>query len=79
MLLYKLSLFLVSIFVIVQMFPKMPRFAYDYQQGSPWKYEDLIAPVDFAILKAPSDIEQEEEQIVREFIPFFLKSNESSQ
>jgi cyclic-di-AMP phosphodiesterase PgpH len=69
--LYKLFIFLVAILIIVQLFPKMPRFGYDYQMGSPWKYEDLIAPVDFAIHKSQEELDREKEWLLKEFKPFF--------
>ena len=43
---YKVFLFLVSIFLIVYLFPKEATFKYDFQRNQPWKYETLIAPYD---------------------------------
>jgi len=68
---YKAALFLLAVLVIVQLFPRLPRFGYDYQQGRPWTYADLIASFDFAIMKSPSELDVEKEMVLKEFKPFF--------
>jgi cyclic-di-AMP phosphodiesterase PgpH len=69
--LYKALLFLLAIVIIVQLFPRMPRFGYEYQQARPWAYDDLIAPFNFAILKTQEELELEKDMVKREFRPFF--------
>ncbi|MFO7873650.1 MAG: hypothetical protein R6U62_04135, partial [Bacteroidales bacterium] len=56
---YKVLLVLVTIFLLVQLFPRQPGFDYEYQQARPWMYEDLIAPFSFAILKSDQQLEEE--------------------
>ncbi len=69
--LYKAILFLLAIVIIVQLFPRMPRFGYEYQEARPWAYDDLIAPFNFAILKSQEELDHEREMVKREFRPFF--------
>lgn len=68
---YKSILFLLAVLAIVYLFPKMPRFGYDYQQGRPWAYNDLIASFDFAILKSQAELDMEREMVMETFKPFF--------
>ncbi len=66
-------LVLLSIFFLVQLFPRQPGFDYEYQQARPWMYEDLIAPFNFAILKTPAELEKEQEEVMADFLPFFSR------
>jgi cyclic-di-AMP phosphodiesterase PgpH len=69
--LYKAILFLLAIVIIVQLFPRMPRFGYEYQVARPWTYDDLIAPFNFAILKTQEELEDEKRMVRNNFRPFF--------
>ncbi|MFO7999014.1 MAG: HDIG domain-containing protein [Bacteroidales bacterium] len=70
-LIQKIFLFLLGIFLIVQLFPKQPRLGLEYQPGRPWTMDDLIAPFDFAILKSTEEINRERELALQEFQPFY--------
>jgi len=70
---YKGFLVLLSIVLLVQLFPRQPGFEYEYQQGRPWMHEDLIAPFTFAVLKTDQELRQERDQIREEFVPFFKR------
>ncbi len=70
---YKGFLVLLSIFLLVQLFPRQPGFEYEYQKGRPWMFEDLIAPFDFAVLKTAEELEKEREELIEEFQPFFSR------
>ncbi len=69
-------LVLVSIFLLVQLFPRQPGFDYEYQQARPWLYEDLIAPFSFAILKSSEQIKEERSAVKDAFLPFFSRRRE---
>ncbi len=56
---YKVLLFIISVFFIVLQFPKEGKFKYEFQKGKPWMHEDLIAQFDFAILKSNEDLSAE--------------------
>ncbi|MFO7978723.1 MAG: HDIG domain-containing protein [Bacteroidales bacterium] len=71
--LYKAVLFLISIFIIVQLFPRQAGFEYEYHKARPWLYNDLIAPFDFAILKTQEELEAEQNAVQEEFRPFFMR------
>lgn len=65
-------LFLISIILLVIIFPKEGKFKYGYQKGRPWMHKDLIATFDFAILKPEGDVEIEKEQILKTIPPYFI-------
>ncbi len=67
----KAGLMLISIFLLVQLFPRQPGFDYEYQQARPWLYDDLIAPFSFAILKSSDQLAAERRAIEESFSPFF--------
>ncbi|MBK9673318.1 MAG: HDIG domain-containing protein [Bacteroidetes bacterium] len=69
--LYKVLLLLVSISFIVYLFPKEGKFKYEFQKGKPWLHEDLIAPFDFAINKLPEEIAADQNEIIKNFKPYF--------
>lgn len=74
-LLEKVTLFVVVIVLLILVFPREGRFKYEYQRGKPWQHEDLIAPVDFAILKPADELKREKEKALEDLRPHFLKSS----
>ncbi|MDR4987749.1 MAG: HDIG domain-containing protein [Bacteroidales bacterium] len=69
----KTILILISIVLLVQLFPRQPGFDYEYQQARPWLYDDLIAPFSFAILKSNEHLEAERQAVTEAFLPFFSR------
>lgn len=47
------------------------KFNYDYAPGLPWRYDQLIAPYEFPVLKSDEVIAQEKDSVLRHFAPFF--------
>ncbi|MFS4417426.1 HD family phosphohydrolase [Maribacter sp. 2307ULW6-5] len=62
-LIYKYVLYVAAVFLIVFFFPRGGKFKYEYQKGVPWQYEDLRAPFDFPIKKAPEQLNAERRAI----------------
>jgi putative nucleotidyltransferase with HDIG domain len=69
---YKVILFLITASAIVYFFPKGGQFKYDFSQGKPWQYNNLIAPFDFAIEKTQEQIEEEIKRIDVNAKQYFL-------
>ena len=67
----KISLFAISVVILVLIFPKEGRFKYEFTKGKPWMHEDLIAPFDFAILKSEGELEAEKGQVISTLKPYF--------
>ena len=68
---HKGFLFLMSIVLLVLIFPREGKFKYEFQKGKPWKHKDLIASFDFAIIKPGNEIELERLLVLEELKPFF--------
>ena len=68
---YKLFLFLVSIFLLVSLFPREGTFKYEFRKGKYWMHEDLIAPFDFAITKSDEEITSEKTALLSNIKPYF--------
>ncbi|OYT13888.1 MAG: hypothetical protein B6I19_02820 [Bacteroidetes bacterium 4572_114] len=76
---YKGFLLIISLVTLVSFFPKEATFKYEFTKGRPWMHEDLIAPFDFAILKAHSEIVDERDRILKNrelYFDFDLDLNE---
>ncbi|MBT8317105.1 MAG: HDIG domain-containing protein [Lutibacter sp.] len=70
-LIYKLFLYIVTIILVVYLFPKGGQFKYEFQKGKPWQYENYYAPFDFAIKKTTEEIDKETNQIKDNSKQFF--------
>ena len=73
--LFRKSFFAIIFFIvfclIYVLFPKQGTFKYEFQKGSPWRHESLIAPFDFPIMKPKEVVDAEKDSIRKNFIPFF--------
>ncbi len=63
---YKVILFLITIFCLVYLFPRSGGFKYNYQTGKPWPYETLLAPFDFPIAKSEEELNAERQAVAQE-------------
>ncbi len=69
---FKVYLPLILIFVIlVFLMPRSSRFAYDYEKGTTWQYETLIAQFDFPVLKTEEQYQRELENAGSRVIPYY--------
>lgn len=68
---YLLMVFVTGIGIIFLLFPGESRFKYEFQKGSPWRHETLIAPFNFAILKTDAELKIESDSILANYIPYF--------
>lgn len=60
------------IFVIILLvLPRNARLSLDYRKGSPWKYETLVAPFDFPILKTEDQMLEERRKASEQLIPYY--------
>ncbi|MDD4820903.1 MAG: hypothetical protein PHD21_08735, partial [Flavobacteriales bacterium] len=63
-LVFKVLMFLASAFLVVAVMPENYSFKYDFNKGQVWKYEDLMAPFDFTLVKTADQL-REEKDIIR--------------
>jgi len=68
---FRVSLFLLTLALIVYAFPRQAKFKYEFTKGKPWMHETIIAPFDFSILKSIEEIESEKEIINKQHAPIF--------
>lgn len=68
---YLLMVFVAGIGLIFLVFPGESRFKYEFQKGSPWRHETLIAPFNFAILKTDAEIKLENDSLLTTYVPYF--------
>ncbi len=69
---YKLFLFIVSILLLVWLFPREATFKYEFKTGKYWMHEDLIAPYDFPILKTQKELLEEKQQKTKNALLYFI-------
>ena len=62
---------LIVFLVILMVLPRSAKLSYDYRKGAPWKYETLIAPIDFPVLKTEDEILEERRQASDNIIPYY--------
>ena len=55
----RISIFLLSLILIVSFFPNKGKFKYEFSKGKPWLHETLIAPFSFPILKSDEEVSLE--------------------
>ncbi len=73
------GILLLIVFLISLIFPNHTRFKYEFQEGQVWRYEDLVAPFDFAILKPQSEIDSALAQVNREHAYYFVRDTSVSE
>ncbi|MFA5328291.1 MAG: HDIG domain-containing metalloprotein [Prolixibacteraceae bacterium] len=67
---YLAVVFVAGIGLIFLVFPGESRFKFEFQKGSPWRHETLIAPFNFAILKTNAEIKTETDSVLSDYIPY---------
>ena len=58
--------------VTVYLYPRYDRsFPYRYEVGRPWSYDRLVAEFDFPIYKSEAQLNEEQEEVLRDFAPIY--------
>ncbi|MEC8090516.1 MAG: HDIG domain-containing metalloprotein [Bacteroidota bacterium] len=76
---YKVILFLITVFSLVYLFPRSGGFKYNYQTGKPWPYETLLAPFDFPIAKSEEELIAERLAVAQESPLIFTRDTLAEQ
>ena len=53
------------------LFPDHLTFKYEFEKGQTWRYDDLVAPFDFAIKKTDAELTAETAQLKADFSPYY--------
>jgi cyclic-di-AMP phosphodiesterase PgpH len=64
-------MFVMTVVIIVYLFPREGKFRYEFQKGKPWMHETLIAPFSFPIYKLEAELEAERDSVLKNFVPYF--------
>jgi len=67
------AMFILAALAITYLYPKTASFKYEFEKGKPWKYENLIAPFSFGVLKSDASINKEKQKILENFPPYYRK------
>ena len=62
---------MITVLLISLLYPSSVKFKYEFQKGQVWRYEDLVAPFDFAIKKTQEELEEDKAEIAYEFSPYY--------
>lgn len=73
---YKLSLFIISIIILVLFIPREGKFKYEFSRNKPWLHEDLYSPFDFAIEKPDEELRQEQLAVLGSLKPYYKMDGE---
>lgn len=68
----------VTVAAIVWFMPRETRFAYKVERGTPWRYADLTATIDFPVLKNERALENEREERLKELVPYYRFDDNAS-
>ncbi|MBT3242636.1 MAG: HDIG domain-containing protein [Bacteroidetes bacterium] len=64
-------LFIAAVVSVYYLFPRQGTFPFEFQKGSPWMHETLIAEFDFPVLKSGDNLIQERDSILAQLKPYF--------
>ena len=58
--------------VTVYLYPRYDSsFPYRYEVGKPWVYDRIVAEHDFPIYKSERQLAQEQDEVLRDFTPYY--------
>ncbi|MFZ1497773.1 MAG: HDIG domain-containing metalloprotein, partial [Saprospiraceae bacterium] len=65
----------VTVLLLLFLYPNNTKFKYEFREGQPWIYENLVSPFDFAIKKSDTEIDAEKLKLTQNIQPFFVKND----
>ena len=69
------TLLVLSVIIFIAfLFPSTGQFNLKYKQGEIWKYEDLLAPFEYAVLKNQDEVSVLKKQVRENFVPRFRRT-----
>jgi len=74
---YIFILFFICALVLITIMPKEVKFKYEFQKGSPWQHETLIAPYNFPIYKSDAEMKIERDSIMHSLKLYFRNDHET--
>lgn len=71
-LIYRWILFLISLLVVVYLFPREAKFRYAFDNGKLWLYDNYYSPFDVAIKKTAEEYNKEVEEAIKNSRLYFI-------
>ena len=68
---FRYLLVLLVVAFISLLYPNNVKFRYQFEERQSWRYDDLVAPFDFAIRKPDAELQRERDAIRNQFSPFY--------
>lgn len=69
-------IFVITIALIVPLFPSANPFNYYFEIGKPWRYELITAPFDFPIYKDSKQLQTEQQEALKSYVPYLDIDNQ---
>lgn len=70
------GVFILSVVLILLVFPKSSGFKYFFTEGKPWQYELLTASTDFPVYKSKEELKEQQDSVLRYFEEYFVIDDE---
>ena len=70
------SFILVTVAAIVWFMPHESGFSFKVEKGTPWRYGDLTATFDFPVYKSDAVLQQEREEALKDYKPYYTLNEE---
>ena len=68
----QILLVILCIGMIIYFMPREKFTSYNFEQGSPWNYEQIIADFDFVVKKSAKVVAEEKDSVRNHFRPYFI-------
>lgn len=66
------GVFIISIVLLLVVFPRSSGFKYFFTEGKPWQYELLTAATDFPVYKSKEELKEQQDSVLRYFEEYFV-------
>jgi len=67
----------VTVAAVVWIMPRELHFSFKAEKGTPWRHSDLTATFDFPVYKSDRQLEQERQEALKDFRPYFTYDEEA--
>ena len=73
---YRIVLFVLTVAILVALFPQEAKFKYQYDHGRPWAYDDLVSPFEFAIKKSEGELLADRNKVLARVYPYYFRDDD---
>lgn len=70
---FRLVIIIASVFILVSILPRQSCYKFEFDKNDNWQYDDLYAPLDFAVLKPGDLIDEEKKAIIHDAPSYFIE------